>query len=211
MAIAVVVVDPRPIVRDALTRLLEGDEDLRIQRPVAGLSGLEPGADAGPLVALVAEAALNQTDDQTLRQTARFVRPVRLLLLGARFTEEAICGLLLAGWSGCLAADTSPGTLKKAIAAVARGEIWADRRLVARVLDRALSAAGGGGILTVREGKIAGLLDLGYTNRQIAETLCISPDTVKWHLRRVFAKLGAKDRVEAALRVRRILRGPERS
>jgi DNA-binding NarL/FixJ family response regulator len=46
------------------------------------------------------------------------------------------------------------------------------------------------------------LLRVGHSNRQIAETLFISPETVKWHIRQVFNKIGAKDRLEAMLYAR---------
>ncbi|MGH8458510.1 MAG: response regulator transcription factor, partial [Nevskiales bacterium] len=68
------------------------------------------------------------------------------------------------------------------------GEIWAPRHLVARALRRALAASGA--TITNRERDILGLLRLGHTNRQIAQALFISHDTVKWHFRKIFHKIG---------------------
>jgi DNA-binding NarL/FixJ family response regulator len=55
--------------------------------------------------------------------------------------------------------------------------------------------------LTPREVEVARLVAQGQTNQQIARTLLISVSTVKRHLRRIVAKLGVRDRVQAAVRV----------
>jgi DNA-binding NarL/FixJ family response regulator len=54
--------------------------------------------------------------------------------------------------------------------------------------------------LTPREAEVLRLVAKGQTNQQIARTLTISPSTVKRHIRRVSAKLGVRDRVQAAVR-----------
>jgi len=51
--------------------------------------------------------------------------------------------------------------------------------------------------LTAREIEVLQLLAFGHTNRDIAERLYISPDTVKTHLEHIFEKLGASDRTAA--------------
>ena len=55
--------------------------------------------------------------------------------------------------------------------------------------------------LTFRESEILGLLAEGLKNGEIAERLCISLQTVRWHLRSLYAKLGTHDRFSAASRV----------
>lgn len=77
----------------------------------------------------------------------------------------------------------------KALEALARGEVWAERRLVAEVLKK----------LTPREKEVATLAALGLTNEEIAKELGISVKTVKAHLSLVFQKLGVKRRSELAL------------
>ena len=202
MPILVLVVDPRPLVREALTRLLEGAGEFDVGRPAPTLEELfARAATARQVVALVGAPALRQADEQALREATRIGKPLRILVLADEYSEEAVCRLLMLGCSGYLSGDASGDTLGKAIEAVARGEIWAERQVVARTLQRAL-AAGADDLLTSREREILGLLRGGHTNRQIAEVLFISPDTVKWHIRKVFAKIGAKDRLEATLRAR---------
>ena len=54
-------------------------------------------------------------------------------------------------------------------------------------------------LLTVSESRVLALVVLAKTNKEIASDLCISPATVKRHLENVLRKLGAKNRVEAAI------------
>lgn len=54
-------------------------------------------------------------------------------------------------------------------------------------------------LLTVAESRVLALVVLAKTNKEIASNLCISPATVKRHLENVLRKLGAKNRVEAAI------------
>ena len=80
----------------------------------------------------------------------------------------------------------------KALEALARGEVWAERCLVAEVLEKPTP------VLTPREKEVATLAALGLTNEEIAKELGISVKTVKAHLSLVFQKLGVKRRSELA-------------
>lgn len=76
-----------------------------------------------------------------------------------------------------------------------------DRRAFALAVSEALAAATGKtaalAVLTEREREVLNLLVLGLTNKEIAERLVISPNTVKRHLKAVFAKLGVSTRAAA--------------
>jgi DNA-binding CsgD family transcriptional regulator len=97
------------------------------------------------------------------------------------------------GYRGYLYPDQGLEVLVKALEALARGEVWAERRLVAEVLEKPTP------VLTPREKEVATLAALGLTNEEIAKELGISVKTVKAHLSLVFQKLGVKRRSELAL------------
>jgi len=58
-----------------------------------------------------------------------------------------------------------------------------------------------GSALSPRESEVAELLAQGYTNKEIASQLFITPATAKQHVRHIFEKLGVRTRTEAALRL----------
>jgi DNA-binding CsgD family transcriptional regulator len=55
-------------------------------------------------------------------------------------------------------------------------------------------------VLSGREGEILGLVGNGLTNKRIASALGIAPETVKWHVKRIFLKLEVRTRAEAVSR-----------
>jgi LuxR family maltose regulon positive regulatory protein len=63
-------------------------------------------------------------------------------------------------------------------------------------------AASGGGLLTPKEAEVLGLLDAGHSNKQIGLALDISDETVKWHVKNLFAKLNAGTRKHVVDRAR---------
>jgi DNA-binding NarL/FixJ family response regulator len=83
---------------------------------------------------------------------------------------------------------------------VAGGNMVIDPQLVvalAEELSQAKERDRKAETLTAREVEVLQLLAFGHTNRDIAEKLFISPDTVKTHLEHIFEKLGASDRTAA--------------
>lgn len=102
------------------------------------------------------------------------------------------------GYCGCVPADISPRALAQAARAAASGLYWADRAVLSRML-RGFLAADHPSRLTQREAEILSLIARGYRNKEIAEKLCLSFDTVRWHIRGIYAKIGVHDRLTAAL------------
>ncbi len=60
-----------------------------------------------------------------------------------------------------------------------------------------------------READVARLLSSGQTNREVARTLAMAPDTVKWHLKNIFGKLSVSNRTQAVLRLQELGVTPE--
>jgi LuxR family maltose regulon positive regulatory protein len=84
---------------------------------------------------------------------------------------------------------------------------YVDRLLASFSSDLTLPASTRGALpepLTDREGEILQLLAAGLTNREIAEELVISPETVKKHTGNIYGKLGVRSRTEAAARAREL-------
>jgi len=100
---------------------------------------------------------------------------------------------ILARCEGVLARKAPPSSFRRAVRCLAAGQLWMSRALVAHTLQEVLWKRVGPG-LSRREEEIANLVKCRFSNREIAARLRISDETVRWHLRRVYSKLGIHDR-----------------
>ena len=103
------------------------------------------------------------------------------------------------GLSGILSLTDGPEVWRKAVRSVAAGELWVPRQIAARVLRALLQLEqpNESRKLTAREAQILELIASGCNNRDIAKQLFITKETVRWHLRSLYAKIGARDRASA--------------
>ena len=101
---------------------------------------------------------------------------------------EDTTNLLRMGCRGVLPFRLRPGLFARAVLAVMAGEIWAPRLVLSTMLTEFLRANDQHS-LTTRENEVFDLMRLGRKNSEIAETLFISRETVRWHIRRVHRKL----------------------
>jgi DNA-binding NarL/FixJ family response regulator len=126
------------------------------------------------------------------------MRPkIRLLVIGGEnepgFIEQAIA----AGARGVLSFTASADEVRMAVEVVSDGSVWAPRKILSRLLDRATDApppAAAEIHLTRRELEVLDLLLLGLSNREIAHALEVEQATVKAHLGRLMRKAGVTNR-----------------
>ena len=109
------------------------------------------------------------------------------------------------GTCGIVLKQTATDLLIKSIRKVYGGEIWLDARTTAAVMRQFASPMDAGPRdrdkprLSNREREIVGFVSQGFKNKEIAERMFISEQTVKNHLHNIFDKLGVSDRLELAL------------
>lgn len=148
------------------------------------------------------EATRAITNDPTLSD-------VRVLILTTFDVDEYVYDALAAGAGGFLLKDAEPDDIASAIEVVAKGDALIQPSVMRRLVEtfvraRPLSLGGAGNAalstLTEREREILVLVARGLTNDDIGSDLFISPATVKTHLARVMAKLGAHDRAQLVVR-----------
>jgi two-component system, NarL family, nitrate/nitrite response regulator NarL len=120
---------------------------------------------------------------------------------------ELVVQAFRSGVCGVFCRKTDLSVLTKCIATVYRGEVWANTEELNFVLA-ALASTGPYrfetkrlALLTRREQAVVKSLVDGLTNREIAQTLAISPHTVKNYIFKIFDKLGVSNRVELAVQV----------
>jgi len=136
--------------------------------------------------------------------------PVKILLISDSSwlgeAERQIPELLLRGVFGILAPDADAAVLRKAITVVYSGELWLDRKLLRKVLY-SMNQPEKKVDLTKKEKEIVDLICHGYRNKEIAQKLDISEQTVKSHCNRIFKKVGVSDRLQLALYTHKIWPG----
>ena len=104
-----------------------------------------------------------------------------------------------------------PVWLGKAVLAVRGGDVWLERGVLSGTLIRLVQAQGARppareplpadfrSALTARESEIVAFVAEGLTNKEVARRLCVSHETIKKHLKKVFVKLGVRHRTEVIL------------
>jgi DNA-binding NarL/FixJ family response regulator len=209
--ITVLIVDDQPLQRLGFRMLLESNEDTDVVGEAG--NGTEAVRRAGQLHPDVILMDVRMPGMDGIEATRRIVAAgdrSRVLVLTTFDLDEYAHAALRAGASGFLLKDARPEELLAGIRAVADGDAVIAPALTRRLLDAFAGqlAAGprpagrtdpGLASLTDREREILIAIGSGWTNREIAERLVLSESTVKTHVGKVLAKIGARDRVQAVI------------
>jgi two-component system nitrate/nitrite response regulator NarL len=139
-----------------------------------------------------------------------FSRGAKVVLLSPSPNEREGIRVLKAGARGYCNRNIDPQVLRKIVDRVHDGELWAERKLIPRLLEEYSAhpeqrpevlprSDGRLSLLTPREREIAVLISSGASNKQIASRLHVGEGTVKAHLTAIFRKLGFSDRLQLGL------------
>jgi DNA-binding NarL/FixJ family response regulator len=163
-----------------------------------GEEAIEAARTRSPDVVLM-DLEMPGTDGVQATRRIRAADPGPQVVVLTSFSDQhRILAALDAGARGYLLKDAGPEELVDGIRAAAGG----DAPLAQPAVNAIVAArAGGGGEpdLSERERDVLGLLARGRSNKAIARELAISEKTVKAHLTSAFRRIGATNRVEAAL------------
>lgn len=121
----------------------------------------------------------------------------KLILIDTGLDEEVIINLLLSyQLDGVIKTNTDLPLFKKALNAIDAGQVWIDNSRIRALLKHAESLVNTqpDNNLSKREREIIILISQGRKNREIADGLCISEQTVKSHISRIFRKSNVKTR-----------------
>jgi DNA-binding NarL/FixJ family response regulator len=121
---------------------------------------------------------------------------IRTVVMLSATDEPLAASFIRLGHSGVIYAFDSLRKLRKAFRVIASGEVWATRRMLTELMRESVFHCKSQN-LTPRESEILALIAEGHKNREIAERLYVTRDTVRWHQRRLYSKLG-RDRAQIA-------------
>jgi DNA-binding NarL/FixJ family response regulator len=209
--IRIVIADDHPIVRDGLRKLLSLEDDFEIVGEANdGREVLDLIQEQEPDILLLDLRMPNLDGLATLQAMQTTGKRTKTIILTASEDKNEFVQAMKLGCSGIVLKQTAPELIVKSIRKVYAGEIWLDSHTTAAVMRQfatAADAAINGGTsrarerspLSQREREIVQLVAQGYKNKEMAEKMFISEQTVKNHLHNIFDKLGVSDRLELAL------------
>jgi DNA-binding NarL/FixJ family response regulator len=201
MTIGVLLGDDHTLVREGLRRVIETTTGVEVLGEAAtGTDVVRLAEEADPDV-VVLDIRMPEMDGiEACRQILADAPQTKVVMLTAYDDRHFVVEAVRAGARGYVLKSKDAEYLLKAVRLVQEGHMVIDPELVMALADE-LSAAGdrdrSAETLTEREVEVLQLLAFGYTNRDIAGRLFISPDTVKTHLEHIYQKLGANDRTAA--------------
>jgi DNA-binding NarL/FixJ family response regulator len=198
--IRILIVDDHPVVCIGLTRMLSAHSGLEvIGSAPSGEEALAIVQQNRPDVLLLDLRMPGMDGIAVMHALKRIDAPPRVIVITSFETDEDIYRSIRAGAQGYLLKDTTESEMVAAITVVDAGKRYIPRHIAARLADRMLRAD-----LTGRELQILEMLAHGSTNKQIAQALEISDNTVRHHVNNIMDKLQVSDRTEAvAIAIRR--------
>lgn len=211
MTISVLIADDQAMVRAGFAALLDAQEDIQVVGQAA--NGAEAVALSARLTPDVVLMDVRMPELDGIGATRRILGPdfpaarvPRILMLTTFDIDDYVYDALEAGASGFLLKDALPEELVNAVRVVAGGDALlapsVTRRMIAHFAarrPRTTTADARLRELTDREREVLTLIGRGRSNSEIAGDLFISEQTVKTHVGKILAKLGARDRVQAVI------------
>ncbi|WP_432075706.1 response regulator [Streptomyces wuyuanensis] len=212
MTIRVLLADDQALLRSAFKVLVDSEHDMEVVGEAAdGAEAVELARSARADVVLM-DIRMPGTDGLAATRMISAdpgLADVRVVMLTTFEVDEYVVQSLRAGASGFLGKGAEPEELLNAIRIAAAGDALlspaATKGLIAKFLAQGGSSEDGqdSGVyserlaaLTVREREVLVLVAGGHSNDDIADRLEVSPLTVKTHVNRAMAKLGARDRAQ---------------
>jgi DNA-binding NarL/FixJ family response regulator len=211
--IRILLVDDQQLIRMGFRMVLEAEPEFSVVGEAAnGAEAIEAVRELTPDVVLM-DVRMPRLDGIAATTQIVQTRPAsRIIVLTTFDLDEYAFGALAAGASGFLLKDVQASELTAAIRAVHSGDATLSPRVTRRMLElfggRLPNATGGDdaalATLTDRERDVFAAIGEGMTNNEIAAALFVSESTVKTHVGRVLAKMGARDRVQAVILAHRL-------
>lgn len=216
--IRVLLVDDQELIRVGFRMVLEAESDIVVVGEAAdGKAAIAQSSSLAPDLVLM-DIRMPELDG--IAATEAIVREhpqTKVLVLTTFDLDEYAFGAIRAGASGFLLKDAQRHEMISAVRAVHRGDAALSPRITRMLLEHVTPQLGASPIptsdaaedaalasLTERERDVFLAIGRGLTNAEIAQTLYVGESTVKTHVGRILAKLGARDRIHAVILAHRL-------
>jgi DNA-binding NarL/FixJ family response regulator len=208
MPVNLLIAEDQRLFRQSLRLLLERERDIRVVgEAVDGRDAFECAMQLKPDMILM-DVDMPRLDGVTATRLIKGCLPdVKVLMLSVHDEDARIVAAVQAGACGYILKDADHAEFLRIIRATHRGERLHSPFMADGFAQRAVSSLHEAGtdvlasrpLLTEREREILAHAASGQGNKEIADQLCVSIDTVKTHLHHIYQKLSVNGRVEAVL------------
>jgi len=158
---------------------------------------------AAPQVVLMDIHLPDRSGIECAAQVKEMMPSTQVVMITVYDEDEKIFSALRAGASGYILKRTPPKKILEAIREVHAGGVPMSSEIARKVLGMFRESAptpADGQNLSPREQEVLELLSAGCANKEIAEKLSLSVETVTWHLKHIYTKLHVRSRTQAALK-----------
>jgi DNA-binding NarL/FixJ family response regulator len=199
--IRIVIADDHPLLRDGLIAVLSPQPDFDVIGEAGdGAEAIQKVMALRPDVVLL-DLAMPAMDGVEVLAHLRVSCPaIPVIVFTAFDTDERILGAIQAGARGYLLKGAPRDQVFDAVRVVHRGESLLQPVVASKLLrqmSRAREATDTSGALTPRELDVLRLLAQGLQNKEIADNLCLTERTIKFHVTSILTKLQAGNRTQA--------------
>jgi DNA-binding NarL/FixJ family response regulator len=202
MTVSVLIADDQELVRAGFRVLVENAAELRVVAEAGdGAAAVAAAARTRPDVALMDIRMPRLDGIEATRRILAACPGTRVIMLTTFGVDDYVYRALRAGASGFLLKDLPPADLLNAIRVVADGDALLAPAVTRRLIEEFAGRPEPRSLadLTGREREILGLIAQGLSNTEITQRLYLSMGTVKTHIGRLLAKLGARDRAQLVI------------
>lgn len=198
--ISLMVATSSGLIQEGIRKILESEKDTEIIAETSTYPEIIPLIEQKKPDVLFIDTAMSNLDTREILESIREKSAkTKVLLLLHTMDEGFIINAISSGVRGCLTDASNAEQFVQAIRTVNKDEIWAEIKVITKILARLLPLRSNPGFsskLTKREEEVVTLVIQGYSNKKISTKLFISESTVKIHLNNIFKKLGISSRVQ---------------
>ncbi|MCS5695039.1 response regulator [Desulfofundulus thermocisternus] len=209
-AISLIIVDDHEIIREGLKAAFQKDPDFQIAGEAAcGRELLQLLKTTTADVVLLDDRLPGESGIDLCASLTRQYPTLKVIILTAYGEQrDSIVKAATVGARGFLLKNVPLPALRHAIKSVARGEVVIDPQvaihLIASLKEMPPAKATPTSLLTPQQEAIARLVAQGFTNREIAQQLYLSTNTVKFHVQNLLRKLEVRNRVALANKLQEV-------